>query len=160
MASVPPASVLIDAAYTAPSNVVAPLLAMRMSPTRPPASSPTVSVKVTLPAPVASDKSWPSPWLLATLSLNVMLPPCVASVTSPSRVTAPLYDCSPVVPMLPSRLDVPLTVRLASASCAPNAPFSTASPSMVRPCSPSPPPRRLTVLPFNTVSAPSTASSP
>ncbi|MNV77282.1 hypothetical protein D3C71_1706920 [compost metagenome] len=90
-----------------------------------------------------------------------MSPSRLATVTLPPSVTAPLNDWSPVVAILPApSVDLPFTVRLASAFCAPSGPFNTASPSIVRSCAPSPPPSRLTVLPFNTVSPLKMARSP
>ncbi|MNV48692.1 hypothetical protein D3C71_1406120 [compost metagenome] len=144
-----------EAARTGPSSTVSPAAAMVRSPRREP--WPTGPANSTLPLPAETARSC----VPSTASLKRMSPSRLATVRSPPSVTAPLYDWSPVVAMLPwPSVDEPFTVRLASASCAPNGPFNTASPSIVRSCGPSAPPSRLTVLPFNTVSAPSTASSP
>ncbi|MNT37234.1 hypothetical protein D3C72_1733620 [compost metagenome] len=83
---------------------------------------------------------------------------------SSDSVTLPWYDCAPTVSMLPPfRSAVPEMVKDARRALSPSAPLITALPVMVRAwvsSTESAPWASVTVLPFNTVLALSTARSP
>ncbi|MNT37235.1 hypothetical protein D3C72_1733630 [compost metagenome] len=92
IASVPPALVVTEAAYTALASVVAPLLLMASAPRRALASSPTLPDSVTLPRPALTVRPWPSPSVLAMAPPKLtLLPaaPLVSSTRSSDSVTLP-----------------------------------------------------------------------
>ena len=115
---------------------------------------PTSALKIVCAALVVSARA-PS-----TVVANTTLPPAL-SVVAPASVTASLYVCVPVVPIVPDRLSVPAAsvVRLRTlamlpvSACAPEVLSVRSKPPPATPLAP-----KLAVVPVSTVPAPSVVS--